>query len=907
MANVKFQGAAQRKGFSPINMNNQAPQRILQEANRVADGMRAEANAVLEDRNVQSRAMSENYSIQRDAENRNFDIMMGNMRSESEAAIGKINERAAATASMYQGLSKLSETAGKIATTIIESNQKKEAEETKRKFLTDPGYRDSLLKRWDSAMLENSAALTEANATAVSGELEGARPVEASRVVNSFRGFSAAEKYAVVDYKFNQFPAELQAELSGDREFFDPQTGQNFKGAEALADERLHAIASQAVLDGFMQKNGFDDLSLEFIAPALDRARKYMVKSQATAAKNEQLALDSEALFTVKQSILTTEEPTAVSSLVKSNKYNIWKANEFDYGKTARYFLEPAYATDAYGNYLMPEPARQALLNTPFGQNGETLGEYKALNSELQRKARVARIQTDREDRNIRELEGEEFWESESENMESIFAKGNAAEDQQAFNTFEAQYYEEFGDDVDLPEGYKRRKKEILNENKGEELELVEQATLGMPITMEQARSLTDPGAREAAIELIQKQEVAEYGGAYSDVLKTLKGYAKQLTGSDLSSNGVSPMGQLLVPELQADYKKYYDAELKRLSSDGKVELTQADYSVASQKAIEKLQQDVADGLQMKDGAKYSRKGDTANNLYEFPNLNLEERAAQARKRYGAAVKSYGTSGEKAFDTKGAILTDAQLNKTVDTYTRTGVLDIPPVVMKLSEISGELPVDILNRQIAASDNPNLEQIKPPSYYQKLKGESPAVISLFHNSTTIRQRARALAQLPDNLSQRMGTSDFDYLVNTIAGVESTSYGAYDAYNLGGSDGGHTAHGSGNSAKDKRFGKPISQLTIGEIRRLHNSRQLFATGRYQFIPGTFREVAAAAGLPDNTVFDKKTQDAFFLIRLRQRANFGMPLEVGLRQEWIGLQNLKEPEYRRVVEAARRLLAQ
>ena len=44
-------------------------------------------------------------------------------------------------------------------------------------------------------------------------------------------------------------------------------------------------------------------------------------------------------------------------------------------------------------------------------------------------------------------------------------------------------------------------------------------------------------------------------------------------------------------------------------------------------------------------------------------------------------------------------LNDNQLQKITTTYTRTGVLDIPPVVMKLSEISGELPIDIINRQI----------------------------------------------------------------------------------------------------------------------------------------------------------------------------------------------------------------
>ena len=55
------------------------------------------------------------------------------------------------------------------------------------------------------------------------------------------------------------------------------------------------------------------------------------------------------------------------------------------------------------------------------------------------------------------------------------------------------------------------------------------------------------------------------------------------------------------------------------------------------------------------------------------------------------------------------------------------------------------------------------------------------------------------------------------LDMVASVESESYGGYDAYNRGGSDGGHTAHGSGNSAEDMRYGKPISQLTVNEIVR------------------------------------------------------------------------------------------
>ena len=149
-------------------------------------------------------------------------------------------------------------------------------------------------------------------------------------------------------------------------------------------------------------------------------------------------------------------------------------------------------------------------------------------------------------------------------------------------------------------------------------------------------------------------------------------------------------------------------------------------------------------------------------------------------------------------------------------------------------------------------------------------------------------------------QSAATGDTKYFLDTVASKESTSYGGYDAYNLGGSDGGHTAHGSGNSAEDGRFGKPISQLTIGEIKQLHREGKLWAAGRYQFIAPTFAEVAPMTGLPDSQVFDAKTQDLFAITRLIQRASWGS-LKKGLKSEWIGLNYLRGPEYQRLVQAA------
>ena len=110
-----------------------------------------------------------------------------------------------------------------------------------------------------------------------------------------------------------------------------------------------------------------------------------------------------------------------------------------------------------------------------------------------------------------------------------------------------------------------------------------------------------------------------------------------------------------------------------------------------------------------------------------------------------------------------------------------------------------------------------------------------------------QRYRALSQLPSNLAQKGGSDDFSYFSNAVAGVESAAHGGYDAFNTGGSNAGRTAYGSGNSRLDNRFGKPISQMTVGEVCRFQiwsSSMLPVATSSF---PGTFREVKDSLGLP------------------------------------------------------------
>ena len=191
--------------------------------------------------------------------------------------------------------------------------------------------------------------------------------------------------------------------------------------------------------------------------------------------------------------------------------------------------------------------------------------------------------------------------------------------------------------------------------------------------------------------------------------------------------------------------------------------------------------------------------------------------------------------------------------------------------------------DVADAQLKAATGKGLN---PPVSETNVRNQSPFVQRLLnHRPTPSRSYQAAIS-----------TGDTKWFLDSIASVESKSYGEYDAYNLGGSNNGYTAHGSGNSAKDNRYGKPISQMTLSELMR-HQKQDMWAAGRYQFIPGTLKEVYARLenkGLvgPD-TVFDAATQDLFALERARQRIGWpGQNTVQGLINEWRGLK-YQDPE--------------
>ena len=97
-------------------------------------------------------------------------------------------------------------------------------------------------------------------------------------------------------------------------------------------------------------------------------------------------------------------------------------------------------------------------------------------------------------------------------------------------------------------------------------------------------------------------------------------------------------------------------------------------------------------------------------------------------------------------------------------------------------------------------------------------------------------------------------------NTLLDFIGTGEGDYDSANRG-TIGGNIV---GSEMTASRRGKPISQMTIGEIAELqkirdpNNEERLFAVGKYQTIPDTLAMAVKGLGLSPDTVFSPELQD-------------------------------------------------
>lgn len=207
--------------------------------------------------------------------------------------------------------------------------------------------------------------------------------------------------------------------------------------------------------------------------------------------------------------------------------------------------------------------------------------------------------------------------------------------------------------------------------------------------------------------------------------------------------------------------------------------------------------------------------------------------------------------------------------------------------LEIEAAKKEIAIEVVNLEKAIADY-RFENEKKIAEIRKRAGENEKAMA------DAKRRAEGQAPVPGGA----GT-----LSTLIGGVESYG-GNYGAYNRGGSNQGHTAYGSGIDPN-------LVNMTIAEIQRrqlapgIPKNQQLHATGKYQIRGSTLRSLMAgnygATGVKPTDKYSPENQEKLFAALARNRVVPGNEAATmrGLRQEWIGLQNVSDAKLRPAVK--------
>ena len=165
-----------------------------------------------------------------------------------------------------------------------------------------------------------------------------------------------------------------------------------------------------------------------------------------------------------------------------------------------------------------------------------------------------------------------------------------------------------------------------------------------------------------------------------------------------------------------------------------------------------------------------------------------------------------------------------------------------------------------------------------------------------------QASKALEAAKNSRTGRVTEGAAGGLVDLIANSESFG-GNYGAFNRGGSNEGHTAHGSGidPTLQTKKIKDIMAQQRLGAS----DPNVLHAVGKYQIIKATMEGLMSGAygntGVTPESTFSPANQDKLFAALAQNRivSENVQATMAGLRSEWVGLQGVPDEKLRPAVE--------
>jgi hypothetical protein len=890
---VKYTPASRGGIPGPQQASDQAITQIDRETQRIVRALREERDAAIANRDRISKSMVQNQKIESEQSATNNQIALQNQQTlfEKQAAVRKqaLDEYNASTAvsrEMFGAISKFSDIAASKLQEMEKDRYLKTWSEDLARLMIN-GENDPLAKEARENELEQKENVVIAEGGVIKAGKQGANPLDTSSAAVQLSELNPA----VQTYRMMKAARGWGIHLATLEKDFTAPDGSTFKAQEAVNDPAKMQQVINSELEPFLEKLGLKGINPGVLwnaglLPSIMRQNQVMI-NQAT---KQQIADNKAQVETQALSLVATK---GIENLTVSLQ-------------EARRMMQMAgFSNSAINEKLDAFAIKQAALKNPYfdanqyinslrGPNGEPIGEARKiqlqvdfLNAKNSARSAASADEKFRSDEFLRE--------ALPQVQDRIDA---AATDEQKIgivNELILKYKKKF-DGRAIDSRIISLEKETLGKIKErEESVLANMIAADSVSSMSQADNFQTPSVRKKFIQALTSSKTSKFGPNYTDVEKSLKSKAEKLIGYTPSVAGrTSPEAVVMEQVLIKDLRQ----RMSVLTAPGGKYANNP--AAAVSEAIAQQEAEIVKGKTDSNSLFYK----DANGKY----VNIERGITRQTDTINGRIYNMRKEislGNDPFKVPELVLPTTELTTKVRLLEQgAGGFDVGPEIRALARDKGMSNFDAFIRLVEG---------------RGIKHNIPKALGLGMNN--IQYRDPATARMLDNIEVRSpmiikrgaavsgGTVNnfargaFKGLSQTIGGVESFG-GNYGAYNRGGYAGGHGAIAPGIS-------NALPEMTISEIQRrqtepgLDPSEHLWAVGKYQITGPTLKALMQGkygdTGITPDMKFTPEVQEKLFEFLARNRIVPGNTeaTMAGLRQEWIGLQNVSDAELREAIE--------
>lgn len=731
MKQVQYRRSARSSGFRPAQVSGNEVARMREESNRVVQGMRDVRDAEIQQRESQLAQAKEAQAVESRQRERNRQIETANhqraltgLQAEARAQELQYQQNQDDNAKILKGLSSISKAAGEAYEKHVEERDEQVRAELLQKYRENP-YDENLKAAFQEAGLDELDEKYQAQLDEYVAN--GGDTVAAAKARNlSDRQQRELQKGRVNYFYQYKFAGVLQEAI----EVQEKKLGRPMTSAELAAYSR---DVSRIISDKFRTVGG-NALKPASMSASIEK-EEAIIQGVVVKRRKEEEKNENQQLFDNATSILTRSPDAFAQNIIPSFQM-VRRANGNDYTKAHDWYVSLARMRGPDGNFLFTtEQLASTVLQAgekPYAE--QRPGRFAAI---LQ-----ARLEDDNKYRKSQITAENVAYQEASQNAREQFIANPTQETAETLSSYFVKTY------AKKPEWLTTAEENYTVEAqaKAKQVEELESIPDGF-IIQEHVNALNrlDATAGKALEERYAAQEAKYTSGVFKDQSDAFKTIANGVTSFGSQKPNDAP-SLFLQQEMRAEYRKRVDLAV----AGG------ADFTTAANTIAMELGKEVKAGARDPDSLWY-RKPSKAGGAADFPNLTGGNVTAveKARRNYQGIVKSVAENGlEKTLDTAESILTVEEITAIVSGYGKPGFV-IPTDVLSVSGMGNGLdPFTVINRQIAALGDPNLQPLEPPAIIKSVNSTMTEQQrqDLFNAVNGPRQRLRALQQTAGTVAQ-----------------------------------------------------------------------------------------------------------------------------------------------------------